>query len=289
MSNITRPPVSSKRQVSAAERLKQYNEKSHVGHMEEDAEELKMKKLFSQRTAHLPGNNWCQDWVQFMQNNHPLLGLCCRHRLNPIGVAPRLVILLSSISFGLIATNIVFLFYRYYDADGLVVDLGSIKITYETIALWTLGGILHSLTDLGMWHLTACACCLPGTGCHKRCGFLGKVGPYAAIAVAAGLSAAATFVILMRASYEDSTNSANEINDESSLTDDFESYSFLFTYGMELVLVYLFYHPMLSTLFFSGAVWGILPCIGGRPKEILRQANEAKAQSLGRNSNDNIV
>jgi len=33
---------------------------------------------------------------------------------------------------------------------------------------------------------------------------------------------------------------------------------------------------MLSTLFFSGAVWGCLPCIGGRPKEIKRQHDEAK-------------
>eukprot|EP00558_Chaetoceros_sp_UNC1202_P005389 CAMPEP_0197240190 /NCGR_PEP_ID=MMETSP1429-20130617/6526_1 /TAXON_ID=49237 /ORGANISM="Chaetoceros sp., Strain UNC1202" /LENGTH=219 /DNA_ID=CAMNT_0042699779 /DNA_START=77 /DNA_END=733 /DNA_ORIENTATION=- len=207
------------KKLTAAERLKQYNLESHAGHKKESDEILMMKRLFSQRSAHLPGYNWCQDWVQWMLNNHPLLGLCCRHRLNPIGIAPRLVIILSSISFGLIATNVVFLFYRYYDANGIILklELGggeAIAVTYETIALWTLGGLLHSLTDLGMWHLTACACCLPGAGCYKICGCLARIGPYAAILIAASLSAGATFAILMRASYEERTGGANEINDD---------------------------------------------------------------------------
>lgn len=269
--------------LSAAERLARYNattgSKSIAKERERTEEEQYMAKLFSIRSAHLPGNNWCQDWIQWMKNNHPLLGLCCRHPLNPIGIRPRLVLLMSSISFGLVATNLVYLFYGYYDADGISMKLdwfeddeNTFVITYKMISLWTIGGLLHSLVDLGMWHLTACACCLPGSGCHRRCGCLGKVGPYVAVLVAALLSAAATFVILMRASYEEGRSDSEWTTD----VEDVESFVFLFSYLWELSMVYLCWHPFLATVFFSGAIWGVFPCIGGRPKEIKRQQDEAK-------------
>lgn len=158
---MSRSTTSGMSRVTAAEMLSRYNEKA--GQTELAAAELKIQKLFAQRSAHLPGNNWCQDWFQWMRNNHPLLGLCFRHRLNPVGMGPRLVILLSSVSFGLIATNLIYLFYRTHpDANGSIINiefgedgspiLDSFQITYEAVCLWTLGGLLHSLMDLGMWH-----------------------------------------------------------------------------------------------------------------------------------------
>lgn len=271
--------MTTKPKLTAAEALEKYKEKYHAGHQAQADEELKMKKLFAARSAHLPGNNWCQDWAQWMQNNHPILGLCCRHRLNPVGVFPRLVILVSSISFGMIATNLVYLFYRKNpDANDSVLDLstdsGEFKVTYETIMLWTLAGLLHALADLGLWHLTACACCF------NSC--LAKVGPYVAICIAAVLCAASTFAILYRASYEIQVNTAGDQADDEKIewldVKNFEAFQFLGSYFIELIFVYILYHPMLSTLFFSGAVWGILPCIGGRPKEIKRQQDEAKRE-----------
>lgn len=282
------PVSSSPANITAAQRLARYNATtgygSHSQALADTKEEATMRKLFSIRSAHLPGNNWCQDWMQYMKNNHPLLGLCCRHRLNPIGIGPRLVLLLASVSFGLVAINLVYLFYDYYDANGVLLEIkldgsdqGGFTITYYMIALWTIGGVLHSLADLGMWHLTACACCLPGSGCHKRCGFLGKVGPYAAVAITAFLSAGATFAILLRASYEASNGNVDVINDDTWLNiGDVESFSFLMAYLSELGMVYLCWHPLLSTLYFAGAIWRIFPCIGGRPKEIQRQKDEAK-------------
>lgn len=125
--------------------------------------------------------------------------------------------------------------------------------------------------------MTACACCLPGSGCHRRCGFLGKVGPYAAVAVTAFLSAAATFAILLRASYEASDGMVDGINDDTWINiRGLESFSFLMAYLSELGMVYLCWHPLLSTIFFAGTIWRIFPCIGGRPKEIQRQKDEAK-------------
>jgi hypothetical protein len=186
--------------VTAAELLDKYSEKHNDRYRQEAAEELKMRKLFAARSAHLPGNNWCQDWTQWMMNNHPLLGLCCRHRLNPVGMCPRLVILISSISFGLIATNLVFLFYRTHpDANGELITLTMEEskrfvVTYEAVVLWTVGGLLHSLADLGMWHLTACACCVGSC--------FAKAGPYFAVCISAILCALSTFAIFWRVEYE---------------------------------------------------------------------------------------
>ena len=132
----------------------------------------KVTRLLAVRSYHLPGYNCCQDYISWFKNNHPLLGLCCRNKLNPIGTSPRIIILFSSIFFGLIATNLVFLFFRYYDGNNysvVKIDIGDdpdaylshFEVSAESIVLWTLGGIVHSVVDLALWYLTACACCLP--------------------------------------------------------------------------------------------------------------------------------
>jgi len=255
--------------LTPAERLRRYNETIGAASRETQTDEkLMMVKLFSIRSAHLPGNNWCQDWVQWMMNNHPLLGLCCRHRSNPVGSLPRLIILLTSACYGLIATNLVYLFYRRNEgANGNYGDF----VTYENITLFTLGGILHSLADLCMWHLTACACCLPDVhGRKKACGFIGKLGPFVAVLVAVTMVAVATFALLSRLDYED------EMEDEG-----VKSSVILVSFVSELGLVWTYWHPLLSTFFFTGLIWPIFPCIGGRPKELARQADEAKLKAAG--------
>lgn len=227
-----------------------------------------MAFLFSIRSAHLPGNNWCQDWIQWMQNNHPLLGLCCRHKLNPVGSLPRGILLLSSVCYGIIATNVVYLFYREKpSADG---NIAGSTITYERVALFTIGGLLHSLADLGMWHLTACACCRETREGKKRMGWISKVGPYFAVLISVMMVASATFYVMKRVTYEQQERGVEGI----------DSASFLVDFGMELVTVYLCWHPVMSTFFFSGIIWPIFPCIGGRPKELKRQQEEAKRIQL---------
>jgi hypothetical protein len=236
--NITKDLSVTMVRVTAAELLDRYSEKHNAGHRAEAEEEMKIRKLFAARSAHLPGNNWCQDWIQWMKNNHPLLGLCCRNRLNPVGVGPRLVILISSISFGLIATNLVYLFYRTHpEANDQLVNIevhgGKFEVTYETIMLLTLGGLLHSLADLGMWHLTACACCI------NTC--FAKAGPYVAICISAVLCAASTLAVLWRATYEIRVieeSTANDIAGEENINwmdmKNVESFQFLASYFLEL-------------------------------------------------------
>merc|ERR1719246_248190 len=90
VSNTTQPSTTSQQQQqqqpqqkplpntqSITDRLQKYNSTiGHGAHTAENDEKLLFTKLFSIRSAHLPGNNWCQDWIQWMQNNHPVLGLC---------------------------------------------------------------------------------------------------------------------------------------------------------------------------------------------------------------------
>ena len=151
-------------------------------------------------------------------------------------------------------------------------------ITYEMVALWTIGSLLHSLIDLGAWHLSACACCMPGA-CCSFCGWLRTFGKYATLSLCFSFIALASTAAVMRANFEES-NGSNSLNDLTDLDVEIRSFSFLSTYFVELTLVYFVYYPIMATLFFSGAVWSCLPCIGGRPKEIARQEEE-KRKKLG--------
>lgn len=54
------------------------------------------------------------------------------------------------------------------------------------------------------------------------------------------------------------------------------SFSFLYAYFVELGLVWFCYYPIMATIFFSGAIWPVFPCIGGRPKKIDRQREEKR-------------
>ena len=60
------PVSSSPANITAAQRLAHYNATIGYGYVSQEIvyteEEATMRKLFSLRSAHLPGNNWCQDW-----------------------------------------------------------------------------------------------------------------------------------------------------------------------------------------------------------------------------------
>lgn len=237
--------------VTASELLKRYHEKEYWTE-DDDDEDLFYRKLFAARTAHLPGNNWCQDWIMWFRNNHPLLALCCRDRRNPVGLWPRLVILLSSISFGIITTNIIYLYFRSHPRSNLILmriefgeedqngDKPYYDVTCESIAVWTIGGLIHTLFDLGIWHLNGCACCVNSV--------FAKIGKFVSIAISAMLLAIASIVIVWRASYEDNLQNVNDetmgntggdndwmnIERPSSLN----SFQFLWTYVIELFSVW---------------------------------------------------
>ena len=83
------------------------------GNNERDSETNELVQKLALQSYHLPGNNWIQDWWQFMANNHPVFGICCHNRLHPIKSFTRIVALVGTITFGLAITNFCYVFYLW--------------------------------------------------------------------------------------------------------------------------------------------------------------------------------
>lgn len=264
----------------------------HTGMNDEIEEELYLRRLLARRSFHLPNHNWCQDWLQFIANNHPLLGIFMHHPLHPLQLGHRILILIGSVAFGLTATNSVYLWYVYSNEDMnkilIQISLGNVplnisdeelKITYGMLALWTFGSMLHSLFDICMWFLTACTCFLEGGACG-RYSRLRSLGSYLTIAIVAVMVACSSFVVASRAIYESRLNAAEQDISIGGQIVQFESFSFLFGYGVESLLVYFVYYPLFVTIGFSGALHPCFRCfpfirfLGGRPEEVARQLEE---------------
>jgi hypothetical protein len=270
--------------------------------------------LLVRRSYHLPGNNWSEDWIQWFRNNHILLGICLHHPVHPLETWERYLLLLSSISFGLVATSFVYQLYDRYpgvmalpllaatDALGMWTDLFQTRITVGTIALWTVGGLFHSLYDMLIWHVMACACCHPGGAYYRpdRPAVYKNIGSMALVPVILALLGTATYLILLRASTEgvvdnndeegedyydgDFANNDNNGDDQQQQAqaeeelenihwDDLQgiqSFSFLFKSSTELLLAWFVYFPIIGSVLFSGILGcnGRLPILGGRPRDI---------------------
>jgi len=258
-----------------------------------------------------------------MRNNHPLLGICCKYRLNPIGVMQRITMLVGSIALGVAITNFVYLYFRFYrgveneilfeikirgssdgngdgdDANTAANDndngegISIFEVSSETVVLWTLGSLVHSLVDFTVWHLAACACCLPGA-CCSCCGCLRTLGRYLTICLCAVFVALATSAIIMRGNFDEARADASAQGSAVNATVDdlteikletFNSaYTFLVGYCGELVVVYFITFPIVATIFFMG----LLPCTGGRSSEIKRQRDEEakRCQNCDHDYND---
>jgi len=137
---------------------------------------------------HLPKNNWCQDWIQYMTNNHPVFGICCHHPLHPLSWKLRMLTLVGSILMGLAITCFIYVAFVFSDQDygkqyvelstnktktGLQADLddnvSTLNVTNGNIALWTVGAFLHGLYDNMVWALAAGTCCSCKC-CEEKCG-----------------------------------------------------------------------------------------------------------------------
>lgn len=271
----------------------EFNDDKATCYDSEDEERLKeemISQLLATRACHLPDNNMCQDWVQFMRNNHPVLGVLCHHRLHPVRIGQRFINLIGSVAFGLTATNVVFLMHIYFEKSMQEVlfrisfqsdssistgDVKQLEITYGAVTLWTLGGMLHSIFDLSLWFLSACPCFLAGGICgdQKR---LHSFGSYCVISIVAVLVAFTTSLVVLRATYEARLRSALESNPDGEVTwadlYSLQSYNFVLGYLIELILVYCVHYPLVASIFFSGILsLGCLPFCGGRPAEVKQE------------------
>lgn len=253
--------------------------------------------LLAQRSFHLPGNTWKEDWVQWMRNNHIVFGTCFHHPLHPIETWERMVVLLGSISFAMVATNIGYV-WDWYDGEdhhfdpsevvyqwnvtrtsGVVGDddagdssYTTVDITYGTLILWTFGCTFHSIFDFLVWNLSACACFNAGgrygkTGVAARCHDLGS---YLLIPFVLGLLGLAGYSSYLRVT-SGNTSLEEEYEDDliGTLTEGkLGEYSFLIRFGVELLLAWFVFFPLVSTIFFSGLLGcNRLPLLGGRPRD----------------------
>jgi hypothetical protein len=221
----------------AKDRLAAYQARSNSMSERESSRTIPALAL---RAYHLPGNSWCDDWVQYFANNHPLFGICCHHRLHPVTAKWRLIHLVGSIVFGLAVTNIIWLWFIVNDQHDvndpvLTISFGGgirtgnstvstgnytdteysnstaeaalqghqeIAVTEGMLILWTIGGGLHALFDNTVWYMTACVCCLPGQ--PLQCLYKYKwCGTYVVVLLVVIFTAVASFVVVLRASLEE--------------------------------------------------------------------------------------
>ena len=254
-------------------------------------DEARLVPLLALQCYHLPGNTWWQDWWQYMANNHPVFGICCHHRLHPIGACTRTIALIGTILFGLAMTNMFYLFYLWNPRFNQVIVTVSTAgrewtLTTGMLLLWTVGGSLHTLFNLLVWHIAACACCRSGGCCESLacCPSLGKRLVRVFVLMMLMWTA---LIVLFRVAISHADNDTIDDHEDDYLVsvlpeEDWEfqvnnaqEFHFLIGYLVEMVLTLFIYYPLGGTILFSGAL-GCIPLLGGRPAEV---AAEEKRQT----------
>jgi hypothetical protein len=171
--------------LSVNERLRSYKSRSSNQYIDPHSDPATLIPLLANQVYHLPGNGWWQDWWQYMANNHPIFGICCRHKMHPLKTCTRVVALIGSLVFGLAITNVFYLLFLFNnnldrpvatimlseeESESTSTDDGSelagvssgYTLTTGMLLLWTVGGGIHTAYNLLVWHVAACACCRPG-------------------------------------------------------------------------------------------------------------------------------
>lgn len=297
--------------LSSKDRLAEYA--AHANGLTRTEREQLIPALAS-RCFHLPGYSWCGDLTQYIFNNHPLLGICCHHRLHPIRMGMRVVILVGSVMFGLAVTNILWLWFILNEIDedrefiAITVrgdttpaipdgtptagDRDVFAITQGRLLLWTIGGGLHAIFDQTIWFFAACPCCLPGQSleCFNGCR---KYFQYMVVTAVTCCTALATFALVLRTVAENDEEPILVSNSTSKPTISVSEWTliyerqmqmsaldFLLSYGLELTFAFILYNPLIGFILFSGALGccGRIPILGGRPYEV-RQEKRKQQQS----------
>lgn len=272
-------------------RMNEIHSRSNSPTPEEELARQIVPKLAA-RSYHLPGYNIAQDWMQYMLNNHPLLGVCCRHRLHPIKTRQRIIILLGSFAYGVAITNAIYLWFLGSGRDDkeevFSVNMSlnnsssqTVSLTSGLIVLVTVGSGSHSMFDRFIWTLAACSCCRSG-GVFESRGCLRDFGYYLVILLVTAVLALASCVVVIRASMEEGETTVplfqNRTREDFADLLDFdefamEDYSFLRGYALEFAVSLFVYYPLFETILFSGILGCCgVPILGGRPYAMKKEA-----------------
>ena len=264
------------------------------------------------RAYHLPGNNWKQDWVQYMTNNHPIVGIFCHHKYHPVTRIVRIFSLIGSILFGLALTNIIYLAFVFSDTDYdktyiavpanmtnsltgqetvdalLDQEVKTLSVTNGSIALWTIGAFLHATYDNVIWALAACTCCTASDKNteEQQLNRYRGTGTLLVIFSVIAVTALATFAAALRSALDSGDVDAEQVENYG-LTDESvnvwqvngaNDMEFLLAFLIELVLSLFVYYPICGTILFTGILTcGKYPTTGGRPYELTEEAKKAAA------------
>jgi hypothetical protein len=242
-----------------------------------------IRGLLSARSPHLPGYDWFQDWVQWMQNNHPLIGLCYNYKENPIGIGVRVMTLIVSLANASAVANFVYLHFLNFKDDHHALK-GVLQLTIQRSIIWTVGASLHALVDLTIWQFTMPLFCRESYGrwftyilwiiclILSLTSFINRVNAYTVFK-----NGEDSFYYYYTGNddeygYTDdqkdvNANIANENAVDENVVESIFSGSYLVGYLIELFLSYCFYYPFLATMLLF-----VLPCcFCGRQREIERQ------------------
>lgn len=195
---------------------------------------------------------------------------------------------MGSIIFGLTVTNIIYMAFvlehRQFEAAVFNMTLTDqeitgyaaidkqftqVQVTNGMIALWTVGAALNAFYDNLIWSVAACSCCLEG-GRYEHLLRYRKFMPLIVMFLVVGTAAAASLIVLIVAAARSSDANALKskllgIEYDSSA----QSYRFLLSYGVEVLLSLAVWYPVVGALLFSGVLGcGRMPLFGGRPYEM---------------------
>lgn len=260
---------------------------------------------FAARAYHLPGNSLCADWLQYMLNNHPVIGICCHHHLHPLKTRQRCIIFLGSFAFGVAITNICYLWFistgRDAEQEVFSIDLNAqdpahYSVTAGLVMLVTVGSGLHTIFDRFIWSVSACKCCRAGGTFETnsinspRRGRWQDFGTYLVVLLVVLVCAAASFIVIVRVKMDD--EGQTEIpyiqDNNTTLTDivdsvkdfELEDFSFMKAYCIEFGVSLFVYYPFFDTVLFSGVLGCYrLPLLGGRPYEVRKEEKKNNAKS----------
>lgn len=261
---------------------------------ESEAQRRRFIRRLAARAYHFPGNTWCEDWTQYIGNTHLVFGIFFHHPLHPVTSWERCVILLGSVAVGLLLSNLIYLWFVYYEfgMDDTVLSLGpkgSLNVTKLMITLWTFGSFVHTCFDLSIWHIKACTLCRYGSHESYVTDNAVKCGRTAGVTIVLLTLAFATYLVLLRASedYKDSFQAMADVDEDDEAGESFlqpiifgggaQYFDFLAGYIVEFILAVFVYNPLMLTIVFTGVLGcnGKIPIVGGRPRELKQQQRYA--------------
>jgi uncharacterized membrane protein YwzB len=279
-----------------------YSERQNRSRQEERDHAASIAPYLAMREFHLPGYTWCEDYRQYFRNTHPVFGIFCHDKRHPVGLVPRIFILIGSMAFGLAVTNFFVLYFVQNPQSAFNEGFVTLNVTLAEgsdatdgvsvstgqLILWTAGAAVNSMFDLSVWYISACACCLPRA--HLEfCSCLKGLGNYLVVFITIIVVAVSSFFVILRATLEsDGEVSLTDLN-SGGLMDDaieigyvqgIEYYNFLISWLITVAASLFVWYPILGTILFSGVVGCYrLPFLGGRPRDILVEEREREKRS----------